>query len=139
MPVRSRDYSVYVNNVIASPTAPTEIDCRNVISRSYYGMYHGVSEILTDKSARIPSVGCYEPLIEYLVSDVATQNEPYKHEDLKRLKVFLKIYNEKRLTADYDCNYKVTPTHAQSAAIALNQILYECSKMLNQFRSSTQP
>ncbi|EJO9909268.1 hypothetical protein ACEV90_13375 [Vibrio parahaemolyticus] len=127
MSVNAQNFNTLVKQSLSSAT--TEIEFRNIISRSYYGMYHGVLEILTCDPVPIQGVGCHESLKHYLVSYDAKQNEPYDKNDLRRLKTFLEIYKTLRKKADYNLDESFSSTQAKSTADSLDKFLVQCSKM----------
>lgn len=127
MPVTSKDFLSLVQQ--ATPQATCEMDYRNVISRSYYGMYHGVLEMLTKRPVPIKGAGCHESLKDYLTSYDAKKDEPYNPKDLQRLKTFLEIYKTKRRKADYDLDEEIFQKEAVASSSALEQFLLQCSSM----------
>lgn len=127
MPVCSKDFLSLVQN--ATTNANSEIDYRNIISRGYYGMYHGVLELLTKRPIPIKGVGCHESLKDYLTSYDAKQDEPYAPKDMRRLKTFLEIYKTKRRKADYDLDEEVFKNESIAVCFALDKFLQECASM----------
>ncbi|MBJ6928181.1 hypothetical protein GU271_11290 [Vibrio cholerae] len=127
MPVCSKDFLSLVQS--ATTVANHEIDYRNIISRSYYGMYHGVLEILTKQPIPIKGVGCHESLKEYLTSYDAKRDEPFDRKDLQRLKTLLEIYKAKRTKADYELDEEICKNEAIACFNALVKFLQQCSSM----------
>ncbi|WP_041942594.1 hypothetical protein [Vibrio furnissii] len=127
MPVSSKDFLSLVQS--ATTNASCEIDYRNIISRSYYGMYHGVLELLTKRPIPIKGVGCHESLKNYLTSYDAKRDEPYNPKDMQRLKTFLEIYKTKRKKADYDLDEEVFQNEAIAICSALDKFLKQCASM----------
>jgi ABC-type phosphate transport system auxiliary subunit len=127
MAVTSNDFLQLVKQTL--PQACSEIDYRNIISRSYYGMYHGTLEMLTTQPVPIKGAGCHKSLSEYLASYDAKTCEPYDIKELRRLKTFLEINKTKRVKADYELDAEIIQNDAVASCDVLEKYLQICTDM----------
>lgn len=125
MPVSPDDFLTLIQNA----ECETEIDYRNIISRGYYGMYHGVLDMLTQRPIMLADGGVHESLKEYLGSHHAKNNEPYDRREMLRLKTLLGIYKVKRQNADYQLGIAVSKQEAEAAIVATSKLLATCQEM----------
>lgn len=125
MPVNPSDFLSLIHNA----ECESEIDYRNIISRGYYGMYHSVLDMLTQRPIMLADGGVHESLKEYLGSHHAKTHEPYDRREMLRLKTFLEIYKVKRQNADYQLSVDISKKEAESAIHATKNLLAKCEEM----------
>ncbi|CAM3899875.1 hypothetical protein [Rheinheimera salexigens] len=83
----------------------SEINRRNVISRSYYSAYNSIKEKITDVP-QYSGVGCHESLCVYLKQ--TTDFKPENKRSAQRIGLFLTSLKSNRHRADYDLNMDIT-------------------------------
>lgn len=87
-----------------------EIDCRNVISRSYYAAYNSIIEKVGD----VPSysgIGCHESLCLYLKD--GNEFKPDNKRTIQRIGFFLTNMKTCRHRADYELSDDISSEEAR--------------------------
>lgn len=103
-----------------------ESGIRSCISRSYYGMYHEVCNLLTN----CPPTS-HEGVISYLAGDARRKQEPYTPISLTQLSAILKQQKTKRKLADYDLNYNFTKLEAESSLEVGKKMIKKVDELKN--------
>ena len=126
MPVQGSDFLNFAINIHS--TASTEIEFRNVMSRSYYTMYHSALEILDNAPPSYVGQGSHASLSTYLESN----DETYDSRSLIALSYMLKQYKAKRCIADYVLSENVTKEQATESLNAAKRFTQKCNELAQQ-------
>ncbi|HEQ3533769.1 TPA: hypothetical protein VGS95_002085 [Vibrio parahaemolyticus] len=111
-------------------TASNEPEYRNVVSKSYYAMYHSVLSILENQPPRYGGEGVHASLISYLESYDVKTCERHNPMSLKALAIVLAQYKDKRVIADYKLDLTVTKEQAEDIANAAARLKGKCDILM---------
>lgn len=113
-----------------------EAGYRNVISRSYYSIYHMALSCITEKSipsyngrgSKLVKGGVHAKFFHYLSND-ADKDYAYSKEKLELIGVKLKMAHQCRVQADYRLNRNITKNDAIQAFISATELVQFISDM----------
>ncbi|WP_342609235.1 hypothetical protein [Vibrio tritonius] len=127
MPIAAKDLVEHANLLLSNSSC--EVEYRNVVSKSYYAMYHSVLSILNNKPPRYDKQGVHASLISYLQSHDIKSLEQYEPTKLKALSFMLSQYKDKRVAADYCLDLTVTKDQALEIATAAIRFKDKCDSL----------
>lgn len=128
MSVTGSDFLTFVTDI--QSTASTEIEFRNIMSRSYYSMYHSALEILKEEPPTYAGQGSHASLSTYLESNDVKTLEKHDPRSLKALSYILKQYKAKRCIADYELHETITQANATESLEAAKKFNAKCADLL---------
>lgn len=124
MAVKSQQLLDYAKSVIEQES---EAACRCAASRSYYAMYHAVTEIITQPIPNYGGGGVHFKLIEHLQD--RNNGEPYEHSKQRSLAYMLRMGRDNRVRADYKIDDEFDKTDAQSTISTAERVLSVCYEL----------
>ncbi|EES3796576.1 TPA: hypothetical protein JWK76_002494 [Escherichia coli] len=98
-----------------------EIGFRNVVGRSYYGVYHEICS----KLEHCYVLTSHEGVRNYLMSSTQCKKEPFDKAGLRRIGAFLHSLHVQRKWADYTLERELVKADAESALNTAKQVMAE--------------
>ncbi|CAK2094318.1 conserved hypothetical protein [Vibrio crassostreae] len=112
--------------------ATTESEYRNIVSRSYYSMYHSALTILAHEPPSYGGQGVHSSLISYLQSNDVKTSEVHSPSTLKALSYMLQQYKAQRVIADYYLTQNITKDNASDSVNTAKRFKQKCDEITPQ-------
>lgn len=90
--------------------ARSEVQCRNAVSRTYYGLYHTVLEFAENNYTPPPSAvggSTHSKLSDMLADDYC--KDPKRRLKIRKIGISLRNLHQRRCDADYHLHLSFTP------------------------------